>query len=58
MTDRTNGKKTRGAWMVTVKGASTGQGADAGHGRCSPAPGGDIPHHSEQENAKDEKEED
>ena len=41
-------KKTRGAWVIHVKGPDDGQGTDAG---CSSTPNGD-----EQRNMKDEKE--
>ena len=42
-------KKTRGAWIIHVKGFNDGQGIDAG---CSPTLNG-----GEQKDMKDEKEE-
>lgn len=53
MENKVHGKKTRGAWMITVKGASTGQGADAG---CSPACSEGISYSDRQENTADGKE--
>ena len=47
-------KKTRGAWVIHVKGPDDGQGTDVG---CSPTPGGGTPHSSEQRNMNDKKEE-
>lgn len=53
MADRMDGKKTRGAWVVTVKGANTGQGTDVG---CSPACSEGISYSDKQENTTDGKE--
>lgn len=47
-------KKTKGAWIIHVKGPDDEQGTDAG---CKPTPNGSTPHYGEQRKTKDEKEE-
>ena len=50
-------KKTRGAWVIRVRGACAERDADIEHDKGSPSSSESVPHCNEQKNPTDEREE-
>ena len=48
-------KKTKGAWVIHVRGRSSGKGAGAGHDKCDLGSSEGIPCHNEQKDSTFEK---
>lgn len=47
-------KKTRGVWIIHVKGSDSKQCADMGHDKCNQTPSEGVSHYDEQEKNKKE----
>ena len=48
-------KKTKGAWVIHVRGCRSGKGAGAGHDKCDLGSSEGIPCHNEQKDSTFEK---
>lgn len=48
-------QKTKGAWVIRVKGSNFGKGAGTRHGKCNLGSSESIPCHNEQKDSTTEK---
>lgn len=48
-------QKTKGAWVIHVKGRNSGKGTGTRHGKCNLGSSEDMPCHNEQKDSTTEK---